>query len=102
MINSRKGVIVKFQVYRVGVVKELLVSHTHCGSWLVNSDISREDSSLVSIRPWMSFASCGLHEAVLEKYWHAVETFILTHPGVTLVRGRGRERKCTAIVIGQL
>lgn len=71
----------------MGVVKQLLVSHEHCGHWLVTSDLSRGDSPLVPIRPWMSFGSCDPQEAILEKYLHGVETFILTHPGVTLVSG---------------
>ena len=71
----------------MGICKQLLVSYDHCGNWLVRSDLSQEDAPVVSIKPWMSFRSCDYHVPVLEKYWHAVETFVMTHPGVTLVRG---------------
>lgn len=73
----------------MGVVKDLLVSHEHSGSWMMNSDLSKSDAPLVLSRPWMSVGSCDPHTPVLDKYQHVVETFIMTHPGVTMVRGRG-------------
>ena len=73
------------QVYRVGVVKDLLVSHEHCKGWFLNSDPSREDSDLVSYRPWMSLGSRDPHLTSLAKYRHAVYSHILTHPGITMV-----------------
>ncbi len=68
------------------MVKELLVSYEHLGNWFVNSDPSKEGAPLIAIRPWMNFKSRDPHMTLLEKYQRAVESFILTHPGITMVR----------------
>lgn len=77
------------QVYRVGVVKDLLVSHEHSSSWLLNSDLSKEDAPLVSYSPWMNSGSCDPHVTVLKKYQCVVQAYIFAHPGVTMVRTHG-------------
>lgn len=69
----------------MGVVKDLLVSHEHCSCWFLTSDPSDKDATLIPFRPWMTFGSGDPHMTLLDKYQHAVHTFIITHPGVTMV-----------------
>ncbi len=73
-------------VYRVGVAKELLVSFKHASTWMMTSDPSREDATLIAYRPWMSVDSCDPHVTFLERYEHAVLSHVVTNPGVTMVR----------------
>ena len=44
---------------------------------------------MINYSPWMNFSSRDPNETMLNKYLHAVYTFILAHPGVTWVRGYG-------------
>ena len=76
------------QIYRVGVVKDLLVSFKHCSSWLMTSDPSRADASLIAYSPWMRLESGDPRVPFLERYQHAVLAHVITHPGITMVRQR--------------
>lgn len=69
----------------MGVVKDLLVSHDHCGAWFVDSSPQNGPTHLIPYAPWMSLESCDPNTDILDKYRHAVLDYIIAHPGVTMV-----------------
>ena len=76
------------QVHLVGINQVLVVSHPHCGRWLMSSEGGGE--CLVPYRPWSSISTSDPNSTLLVKYRQGVLAYIMAHPGVTLVRVRTR------------
>ena len=72
-----------FQVHLVGINQVLVVTHPHCGRWLMSSEDGGD--CLVPYRPWSSISTPDPNSTLLGKYRQGVLAYIMVHPGVTLV-----------------
>jgi len=64
-------------------VREVLVSHSHTHQWMCPT--TGGGPVLLKFSPWMKLDSTDPNWKMLDKYTHAVYTFIMSHPGVTWV-----------------
>lgn len=78
-----------FQVHLVGINQVLVVTHPHCGRWLMSSEGGGD--CLVPYRPWSSISTPDPNSTLLGKYRQGVLAYIMVHPGVTLVRVKPRQ-----------
>ena len=81
--HTSHGCMALLQVYRVGALKDVLVSHNHTHPWLCPT--TGKDPVLVKFSPWMRLDSTDPNQKMLDKYVHAVYAFVISHPGVTWV-----------------
>ena len=71
-------------IHLVGINQVLVVTHPHCGRWLMSSEGGGE--CLVPYRPWSSISSSDPNSTLLVKYRQGVLAYIIAHPGVTLIQ----------------